>query len=48
MMRQTGKIKEEIVILAHKSDASQEGAPAIVRVIDMKALSDEFNNEQVC
>jgi hypothetical protein len=44
MVRQTGKLKEEIVILAHHLQTRL----ALVRVVDLKLLIDDFNFEDVC
>lgn len=43
-IRQTGKLKEEVAMLIH----NQETGDAVVRVIDVKQLIDDFNNEEVC
>ena len=39
-----GKLKEEVAMLIH----NQETGDAVVRVIDVKQLIDDFNNEEVC
>ena len=43
-IRQTGKFKEEITILCHQAKTRE----ALVRVVDLKLLIDDFNFEEVC
>ena len=46
MIRQTGKIKEEVVIMVEKSGST--GSNAIIRILDLKDLTDTFSSEKVC
>ncbi len=46
-LRQTGLIKEEIILLAHSLD-SEENAQAVVKVFDLDAIIADFNNEFTC
>lgn len=41
-IRQTGKLKEELVLLV------QRGSSSIIRVLDLKDLTEAFSNEGVC